>query len=628
MEIEATQSTTQSSTPVPSVSFRQAMVDRTAYTENGAISLSTTQPVGMDESVHGRMAFFFKAVRSLLKDESQLYAYLARADAENVRDALVLCFHLRNCRSKNGGKGERDLFRRCVEWYKENGKDHLIEKNLSSVVELGRWDDVLFCPGGHLFMAKQLLADFEVTQKWAKSRTEMKVDANPSVSSEEEKEKRPAITLAAKWAPSACMKNKKSRNKHIPMIQAVNEVLRTTNSSLFGRRVIREREYRKMLSTLREHLVVLERLMCSNKWELVDFNHVPSNAMHLYGKLNIVHVSKSPVSQKRKRSHRDRGNGREGAFMRHCKERFVQWREALKTGKTEDGKVAKVNASQLFPHEVVSQYLSKAAMKPDALVEAQWEVLERELKAKGSLKGCLFVADVSGSMQVEASPGSNTRCLDVAVALSLLGARCSEGKFKDLVMTFSTSPCFFDISSGQYLEKKKEERPYWGVYTPMDVTLNESKYDPSSLFLAAKRLESMDWGGGTDLQAVFDLILERGIKYKVDVSEMPKAIVIVSDMEWNSVTSDQHRSLSNFEAIKKKYKTAGYQMPTLVFWNVRSSSDTRQFPVAADESGTILLSGYSSSIMKELMTDGFVSITPYKVMRQVIDSDTYKNIVV
>lgn len=624
MEIETTQSV------VPSVSFRQAMADRAAYTENGALSLSTTQPVGIDESIHGRMAFFFKTVRSLLKDEPQLYEYLARADAENVRDALVLCFHLRNCRSKNGGKGERDLFRRCVEWYKAHGKGHLLEKNLSSVVEMGRWDDVLFCPGGHLFMAKQLLADFEVVQKWAKSRAEMKgvTDVNPyaSISESDDKEQRPAITLAAKWAPSACMKNKKSRGKHIPMVQAMNDVLRATNSTLLGRRVIREREYRKMLSTLREHLVVLERLMCSNKWTLVDFNHVPSNAMHLYGKLNIKGQKKvAPVSRKRGRGRRGRDpveEARPGAFMRHCEERFTQWREALKTGKTEDGKVAKVNASQLFPHEVVSQYLVKHATEPDALVEAQWTVLERELKAKGSLKGCLFVADVSGSMEAESSPGSSTRCMDVSIALSLLGARCSEGKFKDLVVTFSDHPCFFDLASGQYIEKKVATHSYWSESSSASGVMKDSKHDPSSLFLAAQRLHAMDWGGSTNLQAVFDLVLERGVKYKVDASEMPKAIVIVSDMEWNSCCTNK----TNVETIRDKYSAAGYKVPTLVFWNVRSSSDTRQFPVSADEEGTILLSGYSSSIMKELMDDGFTNVNPWKVVRKIIEDPIYANI--
>jgi hypothetical protein len=287
---------------VESVSFRQAMADTTAFTENGALSLSTTQPVGQAESVHGRMAFFFKMVRTVTDD--QLFNYLAHSDAESVRDTLVLVFHLRNCRSKkSGGKGERDLFRRCVEWYKIHGKGDLIQKNLDQVVEFGRWDDVLVCPGGHAHMARQLLSDYEVVQGW-------------KAAGEEQKATRPAITLAAKWAPSACMKNKKSQGQHVPMVAALNEILATQGKTLLERRVIREREYRKMLSLLRDYSTVIERLMCANQWDAIAFNHVPSNAMHLYGKSKISSKRK-PQTHKRRRDSTEDKKARPGAFMRH-----------------------------------------------------------------------------------------------------------------------------------------------------------------------------------------------------------------------------------------------------------------------------------------------------------------------
>lgn len=598
----------------PACSFRDAMMDTDTYTENGALSLSTTQPVGMAERIHGRTAFFFKTVRSLLTNEAQLYKYLELADAENVRDTLVLVFHLRNCRSKNGGKGERGLFRLCVEWYKSHGKGELLEKNLSSVVEFGRWDDVLICPGGYALMAKQLLADYEVVSRW---QDDQKVRGTVDAP-------RPVITLASKWAPSACMKNKKSKGKHAPMVTALNDILANSNQRVMGRRVLREREYRKILSLLREHSVVLERLMCQNQWDLVDFNHVPSNAMHLYGKSKITMQG----GKSRKRRH-DPSEDRPGAFVRHCSDRFTQWREALKTGKmeNEDGTVVKVkvNAAQLFPHEVVSRYLVGRAKSSDALVESQWSVLESEVKKKGNLSGCLFVADVSGSMEQEASPGSSTRCMDVAVALSLLGARCSTGQFQNLVMTFSEDPCFFDVATGSYCPERPASTSLGWSFNPVRSQDVEIEGDSASMFAAVTRLSRMDWGGSTNLQAVFDLILTRSQKFKVPESECPKVIVVISDMEFNSCAE---KSLTNFEAIQTKYKTAGYKMPTLVFWNVRSSSDTHQFPVSADENGTILLSGYSPSILKELMDEGFTNVTPWKVVRRVIEDPIYANITV
>ena len=107
--------------------------------------------------------------------------------------------------------------------------------------------------------------------------------------------------------------------------------------------------------------------MCQNKWDSVDFNHVPSNAMHLYGKSKIT----LKKTKSRKRRHDDAVADRPGAFMRHCSERFTQWREALKTGKieNEDGTVVKVkvNAAQLFPHEVVSRFLVRVCLYKDSV---------------------------------------------------------------------------------------------------------------------------------------------------------------------------------------------------------------------------------------------------------------------
>ena len=69
-------------------------------------------------------------------------------------------------------------------------------------------------------------------------------------------------------------------------------------------------------------------------------------------------------------------------------------------------------------------------------------------------------------------------------------------------------------------------------------------------------------------------------------------------------------------------------MPVLVFWNVRSSQSTQQFPVSADENGTILLSGFSSSMMIDLMENDFKNVNPWKIVRKIIDSDIYKDVIV
>lgn len=550
------------------MALRQALAN-VAYTENGALSLATTQPAS-GPSVHSRTAFFFRTTRNLLQDPLQLEDLLSASHQENVRDTLVLVFHLRNCRQTNGGKGERDLFRACVQWYVKQGLGRLLQDNLDTVVTLGRWDDVLYCPGGHDYLAQQLVKDY-------RTLVEAPTGADRAC--------RPShISLAAKWAPSAGMKNKKSKGRDLPVIEALNRHLATTGESVLGRAVLREKEYRQMLSLLRAHLRVVERQMCTDQWEAIDFNQVPSHAMKRYGQLQV-----NPPSSQRRRV----VPAKPGAFVRHCEKRFLEWRGALATGRTTDGRLAEVKASQLFPHEIVGTYTRRSYQSPDDLVEAQWKVLETDLRAKGSLQGCLFVADVSGSMAAKLSPSYSLTCLDVSIALSLLGARCSEGAFRDMVITFSERPTFFSTHH-------------------------------TTLWETVKAMVAMNWGLNTNLQAVFELILQRARAHNVPASEMPRCVVIVSDMEFDACANPTQ---TNFEALREQYRSSGYTLPTLVFWNVHSST-TQQYPVSADQSGAILLSGYSSSLMKEILDDDLTQLTPWKMIQRILNDPVYAQITV
>ena len=81
---------------------------------------------------------------------------------------------------------------------------------------------------------------------------------------------------------------------------------------------------------------------------------------------------------------------------------------------------------------------------------------------------------------------------------------------------------------------------------------------------------------------------------------------------------------TNFEAIDTKYKAAGLERPTLIFWRV--DVKLHQQPVTFDESGTILINGYSPSIMKLILsmdTEALKSITPMKLMLDAVNVDKY-----
>ena len=83
--------------------------------------------------------------------------------------------------------------------------------------------------------------------------------------------------------------------------------------------------------------------------------------------------------------------------------------------------------------------------------------------------------------------------------------------------------------------------------------------------------------------------------------------------EWNPTAQ---------EMIKGMYEEAGYEMPGIVYWNIQSRQDN--IPTRFDEMGTALVSGFSPSIMKSILS--CQDMTPYNMMMETIGSTRYESI--
>lgn len=258
------------------------------------------------------------------------------------------------------------------------------------------------------------------------------------------------------------------------------------------------------------------------------------------------------------------------AFLRNDFERRQQFLADAIAGKV------KANSSVLYPHEVLKQVWSDSDT-----AEALW----KNLPSYSSNINILPVIDVSSSMETTAY--SKYSCMDIAMGLGMYFAEHNTGSYKDLYCTFASKPTFNYLTG-------------------------------SSLYQRAYNLREADWSGSTNLQAVFDNLLQHSLKYPF--SDLPKAVIIISDMEFDEASSSQ----TNFESIDAKYKAAGLERPTLIFWRVDVKEE--QQPVTFDESGTILINGYSPSIMKLILsmdTEALKSITPMKLMLDAVNVDKY-----
>jgi len=224
----------------------------------------------------------------------------------------------------------------------------------------------------------------------------------------------------------------------------------------------------------------------------------------------------------------------------------------------------------------------------DIVNNKQWESLPNWME--GSVERILPVVDVSGSMDIEVGGNPNLSCMDVAISLGMYISERNEGNFKDAFITFSNNPQL------QYLTGSLRDR------------LNQ--------------LRRADWGMSTDLEAVFNLILNQAKINNVPEDNMPTKILILSDMQFNQATRrDEFSAQSMIEAM---YEEMGYTKPDIIYWNLNAKGGN--FPVEFDKNGTALVSGFSPSILKSIL--GGKDMTPESILMDTVNDERYSVVTV
>lgn len=308
--------------------------------------------------------------------------------------------------------------------------------------------------------------------------------------------------------------------------------------------------YRKLLVSLSKDVVEVK--MCAKEWSAIDFNKVPSLASARYQK----------------------------AFYKNATETYTAYRTALSSKDPVVRSTAKINASAIFPHDVL-----KGVYRGDPEVaKAQWDALPNYLGDNKILPVC----DVSGSMGTFGNSSKGTVApIDISVSLGLYIADKQSGPFKDLICTFS-GESKFEVLKGDILSKTKQ-------------------------------LSSLHWEMNTNIEKVFANILKLAVQLNLPDSELPRIVLIISDMEFDSCAKNANKTV--FQVASQEFAKRGYTLPKIVFWNVNGRAGNS--PVTARDENTALVSGYSPSILKAVLKVDFESFSPVGVMNSTIMSSRY-----
>lgn len=380
---------------------------------------------------------------------------------------------------------------------------------------MGRWDDLYILDGTPLekdmykFMKKQFLLDLSCK----------------------------APSLLAKWMKSENASSKESRR------------LARKTIEMFG---MNPKMYRKTLTTLRERIKVLERLMSEGRFDEIEFDKIPSRAGIIY----------------------------RNAFARNdmTKARYEAFIKSKET---------KVNAGALYPVDVAHRAFRASRLPYDVperlALQKYWENLpnyygERE-------ENGIAIVDVSGSMT--GTP------MEAAVSLGAYIAEKAHGPFANHFITFSAHPELVEFNGVDITDK-----------------LN--------------RCTSANWGANTNLEAVFDMLLNVALANNTPQEDMPTRLYIFSDMEFDMALQDWGHWGHYFnpdtlvEGIAKKWAAHGYKMPDIVFWNL----DARQNNIPAIGEGFSYISGFSPVMIEQVLSGK----TGLDLVMEKLNSERYKNI--
>ena len=129
-------------------------------------------------------------------------------------------------------------------------------------------------------------------------------------------------------------------------------------------------------------------------------------------------------------------------------------------------------------------------------------------------------------------------------------------------------------------------------------------------------LDMHDWSGNTDLRKAFELVLDIAIKKNVPAEEMPKSLIVISDME---IDYCGNKEWTFYEKMYQRFRKNGYQIPNIIFWNVNSRHDV--FHADSKRIGVQLCSGQSTTVFKQMLS--CVGMTPVEAMEKVINAERY-----
>ena len=456
---------------------------------------------------------------------------------ENDEIALANLLYTLDIRN---GKGERALFKSYFYTLIEMNKDCAIQI-LPYIPELGRWDYVFEGIGTEI---EETI--YELVRAYFMMDIKNYNENKP-------------VSLLAKWLPSIKTHNKKNYFA-VKLAKKLN---------------LTEKEYRKILSKLRDSLNIVEKHITNKEYEKIEYISVPSKAMVKYKNL----------------------------FFTKDEVRFKEFIEELK-----DSKKAKYD--NLFMNDFAKMYL-------DNLMKIGINYFyERTIKeACRLLFNNFFLKDLEENSQILLQNFKNEKNL-----INTMWKKQSKIEFdKNVLVIADTSgsmegtPFETAISLAIYISQNNKSEEWRNKFIIFSSDCIEYSYDKDAEFTDI--IDNIPLiAENTNIDKVFKKILNDSIEKNLPQLD---EVIIISDMEFDMV--QDKKDMSNFKHWKSEFAKYNYELPKIIFWNV--ARNVESFPVTKLDYGTCLVSGYSKNILKSIID--IENFDPIDIMLKTLEKKNY-----
>ena len=456
---------------------------------------------------------------------------------ENDKTALANLLYTLDIRN---GKGERALFKSYFSALIEMNKDCAIQI-LPYIPELGRWDYVFEGIGTEI---EETI--YELVRAYFMMDIKNYNENKP-------------VSLLAKWLPSIKTHNKKNYFA-VKLAKKLN---------------LTEKEYRKILSKLRDRLNIVEKHITNKEYKKIEYISVPSKAMVKYKNL----------------------------FFTKDEVRFKEFIEELK-----DSKKAKYD--NLFMNDFAKMYL-------DNLMKIGINYFyERTIKeACRLLFNNFFLKDLEENSQILLQNFKNEKNL-----INTMWKKQSKIEFdKNVLVIADTSgsmegtPFETAISLAIYISQNNKSEEWRNKFIIFSSDCIEYSYDKDAEFTDI--IDEIPFiVANTNIDKVFKKILNDSVEKNLPQLD---EVIIISDMEFDAV--QDRKDMSNFKYWKSEFAKHNYELPKIIFWNV--AKNVGSFPVTKLDYGTCLVSGYSKNILKSIID--IENFDPIDIMLKTLEKKNY-----